>query len=86
MYSNRQFLIFDVTELNSVDFSQVLETSPDTVRISVDGTKTFVKWEGDSPSFVNSSTTKQGPYTYEEIIQILNSSEWTKPLDDTNLP
>lgn len=86
MYSNRQFLIFDVTELNSVDFSQVLETSPDTVRISVDGTKTFVKWEGDSPSFVNSLTTKQGPYTYEEIIQILNSSEWTKPLDDTNLP
>ena len=45
MYSNRNFLIFPVTELPKVDFSQVCETSEETVRKSVDGTKTFVKWD-----------------------------------------
>ena len=35
-YENRRFVIFDVTELPLIDFSQVFETSIDTVRNSVD--------------------------------------------------
>ena len=77
-YSNRQFVIFDVSELNIVDFSQVLETSIDTVRKSIDGTKSFVKWSGDIiPSFIDILTTKEGPYTYNEIITILSDEKWT---------
>ena len=76
-YENRQFMIFNVSELDNIDFNEVLETSKDTVRKSIDGTKTFVKWEGNIPSSVQSLTTKEGPYTYEEILTILESSEWT---------
>jgi len=77
-YEQRQFMIFNVSELTNIDFSQVLETSIDTVRKSVDETKTFVKWDGDIiPSSVDSLTTKEGPYTYQEIIDILNTPEWT---------
>jgi hypothetical protein len=77
-YNNRQFMIFDVSELNIIDFSQVLETSIDTVRKSIDETKTFVKWDGDTiPSSVEMLTTKEGPYTYDEIILTLNGPEWT---------
>lgn len=80
MYSNREFMIFSVTELDSVDFTQVLETSVDTVRKSVDGTKTFVKWNGETiPSSVDALTTKEGPYTYDEILVILATDEWTDP-------
>ena len=78
-YEQRQFMIFNVSELELIDFSQVLETSIDTVRKSVDETKTFVKWDGNIiPSSVDSLTTKEGPYTYEEIITILNGPEWTQ--------
>jgi hypothetical protein len=77
-YETRQFMIFNVSELGTVDFTQVLETSQDTVRRSIDETKTFVKWEGDTiPSSVNSLTTKEGPYTYTEIKTILSGTEWT---------
>jgi hypothetical protein len=77
-YEIRQFMIFNVSELNLIDFTQVLETSIDTVRRSVDGTKTFVKWDGNTiPSSVDSLTTKEGPYTYDEILTILNGPEWT---------
>jgi len=55
-----------------------LETSIDTVRKSIDETKTFVKWDGNViPSSVDSLTTKEGPYTYTEMITILNGPEWT---------
>ena len=77
MYQNRQYVIFSTTELDQVDFSQVLETSKDTVRKSVDETLTFVKFEGDMPSTVEALTTKQGPYTHEEILAILATEEWT---------
>jgi hypothetical protein len=79
-YENRQFMIFNVSELPNIDFTQVLETSIDTVRKSVDETKTFVKWDGEIPECVSTLTTKEGPYTYDEILVILSTSEWTKPM------
>ena len=55
---NRNFIIFNVTELDKIDYNQVLETSVETIRKSVDETKTFVKWDGVEPSFISSLTTK----------------------------
>ena len=78
-YDNRRFMIFNISELNQIDFNTVLETSADTVRKSVDETKTFVKWDGTMPTCVSNLTTKEGPYTYEEILTILATSEWTNP-------
>jgi hypothetical protein len=78
-YDNRRFMIFNVSELNQIDFTQVLETSAETVRKSVDETKTFVKWDGSMPECVSNLTTKEGPYTYEEILAILATPEWTDP-------
>ena len=76
-YPNREFMIFNVSELPLIDFNQVHETSQDTVRRSVDATLTFVKWDGATPSSVEVLTTKQGPYTYDEILVILSGPEWT---------
>jgi hypothetical protein len=79
-YENRKFMILNVSELELIDFTQVCETSIDTVRKSVDGTKTFVKWDTEGiPSSVETLTTKDGPYTYEEILIILSTPEWTNP-------
>ena len=78
-YENREFMIFNVSELPEINFTQVLETSEDTVRKSVDGTKTFVKWDGEIPQCVADLETKEGPYTYEEILSILATPEWTDP-------
>jgi Mg2+ and Co2+ transporter CorA len=70
---------FNTTELDQIDFTQVHETSIDTVRKNLDETLTFVKWDGETPSSVVSLTTKEGPYTYEEILNILATEEWTDP-------
>lgn len=76
-YPNREFMIFNVSELDKIDFTQVHETSAETVRKSVDETRTFVKWDGEIPSSVAALTTSEGPYTYEEILTILAGPEWT---------
>lgn len=74
----KYYIIFNVSELNKIDFSQVFETSVETVRKSVDETLTFVKYATDEmPSSVASLDTKQGPYSHEEILEILSTPEWT---------
>jgi len=70
-------MIFSTSETGSIDFSEVLETSSETLRLNVSGSKSFVKWDGDIPTSVSSLTTKEGPYTYEEIKNILTGSDWT---------
>lgn len=69
----RTYVIIDASEVANVDFSQVAETSADTLKYSVDGTKTFVKYEGTQPFFLLGKT----EYTHEEILSILSGPEWT---------
>lgn len=84
MYENRQFAIFSSTEIPLINFDEVLETSADTLRLSVDGTKTFVKWEdgGAVPPSVQALTTVEGYYTYSEMLEILSGPEWTAPMEE----
>ena len=71
----RTYCIINSDEVNSVIFDQVLETSADTLRYSLDGTKTFVKFDGDTPSFLIG----EPQYTHSEMLNILSGPEWTDP-------
>jgi len=79
-FDHRHYVIFDTSETGSIDFTQVLETSIETLRLNLSGSQTFVKYNGDTmPSSVSSLTTKEGPYSHSEILNILAGSEWTDP-------
>tara|TARA_R110000803_G_scaffold7705_1_gene24821 strand:- start:691 stop:933 length:243 start_codon:yes stop_codon:yes gene_type:complete len=73
------YIIIDMSEIALVDFNQVLETSEQTVRLSVDGSQTVLKWEGAEPSFVSTLNSYEGPYTHKEILVIMSTPEWTDP-------
>lgn len=72
---SRNYVILEASEVSSVDFDQVLETSADTLRYNLAGTQTFVKYEGNKPRFLYGKTA----YTHSEILTILNGSDWTDP-------
>lgn len=80
MFEMRKFAVFSVLEIDKVDFAPVCEDSPATLRRSVDGSKTFVKWdEPDAPRFISTLATLEGPYTYAEMLTLLSGPEWTDP-------
>ena len=77
-YNDRNFIILNVSEINKINFDEVLETSAKWLRKSLDGTKTLVKWDGNiTPNCVQTLTTSEGPYNYDEITNILITPEWT---------
>jgi len=77
IYDNRRFVIFNMSEIGLINFDEVEETSSDTVRLSIDGSKTFVKYDGTMPASISSLTTRSQEYTYDEMLSILSGDEWT---------
>jgi len=75
---NRNYVIIDTSEVPSVDFNNVLETSSNTLRYNVAGDKTFVKYEGAMPPFLLGKDT----YSHAEILEVLSGEEWTTPMED----
>ena len=73
-YNNRKITVINASDVSSVDFSQVLETSADTLRYNNDNTKTFVKYDGAQPSFLSGKT----EYSYDDFVAILQDEkgEW----------
>ena len=72
MYENRKYVIINASEVGTVDFSQVNETSASTLRYSNDDSQTFVKFDGDTPSFLSGKT----QYNHSQIRTILDGEDW----------
>ena len=72
-----KYVIINASEVSSVDFSQVIETSADTLRYSLDNSKTFVKFDGDTPSFLSGKT----QYNHSQMCTILDGVDWYEEED-----
>ena len=61
-----KYAIFNTSDINTVDFSKVKQTDANSVRKTLDGSKFVVKFEGDTPDFLDGVTL----YTNQEMIEI----------------
>lgn len=52
----KSIVIINKDQVSSVNFNEVTEDSANTLSYNLDGTKTFVKFTGDTPSFVTNET------------------------------
>ena len=84
-YSNRRFVIFATSEKDLINYDEVYETAADTLRLSVDGTKTFVEYDLPMPQSVALLTTKSEPLTIEQLMEILDTDEWQSNIDDLDI-
>ena len=66
---SRKYVILNTSEIDSVDFTQVLQTSKESLRYTTDGSKFLLKYENTQPSFLSGKT----EYTHSEILAILDN-------------
>ena len=71
------YVIYNMDDVSNIDFSQVDETSQDTLRLSIDTTKTVLKFAGETPGFLVGLQ----QYTHSEILPIMKGDEWSKELE-----
>ncbi len=76
---NLSYIIFYTSDINLINFEEVCESSSQTLRLSINGEKTFVKWEDSTPSCIQNLTYTEGPFTHSEMLEILKTTEWYDP-------
>lgn len=67
-----KYVIIEADEVSNVDFSQVVESDPDKLRVNSTTSQRIVKFEGDTPSFLEGKT----QHSHSEILEVLSASEW----------
>lgn len=84
-HEDKTYVIINVSDLGSVNFNDVLETSSNTVRKNNDETLTFVKYCGSEPLSLQGITkvTTEGRdyHNHTQITNILSTTGttgWTK--------
>ena len=79
-YSDRTYATVLTSGIGSVDFSQVMETSADTVRKSVDGTEFVLKWKtANLPSFISPSGSMVPTWSgsHANCLSLMTGSAWS---------
>lgn len=84
MHNTRTYAVINLTDVGLIDFSQVGETSPSTIRKSLDDTQFVIKWqEGYIPTFItDSSVVPVGTYDHHAILELMATSAWSSPIEE----
>ena len=78
------YAIVNIADLPNVDFSQVGETSEDTIRKNLALTEFVLKWEDEhEPTFIEDETiVPLQTLTHSECVALMSTEEWTEPMPE----
>lgn len=76
------YAIVNIAAANAVDYSQIGETSIDTIRINIALTEFVIKWfDEHEPTFIADGTiVPLQTLTHAECIELMSTEEWTEPM------
>lgn len=70
-----KYITFNLSEIDKINFDEVLTTSIDTIRLS-NNNLGILKYIGVMPQSVQSLETKSQEYTNGEMIDLISSEDW----------
>ena len=75
------YITVHTNQLDNIDFSEIIETSIDTVRKSIDESEFVAKWEGETPETINNipQGDKSAEMDHETVLTLMGTSEWMNP-------
>jgi hypothetical protein len=80
--NDRRYAVINITDLELIDFSQIEQTSIETIRKSLDDTQFVIKWEdGYTPTFItDASVVPVGTYDHHSILELMSTPEWSEDI------
>ena len=77
-----KYVIIGTDEVENIDFSQVFQTSAQTIRRSLDDTLFVIKYNAE-PTFIKDGTvTPSQVLTHEEALTLMSTPAWSEPIDE----
>lgn len=79
MHGFEHYAIINTSDLANIDFSQIGETSADTLRYNLANTEFVIKWN-TTPTFISDGTVVPvSELTHEEALALMDTAEWSEP-------
>ena len=73
------YAIMQASDLSNIDFSQIGETSADTLRYNLAQTEFVIKWNSP-PSFISDGSVEPvSELTHAEALAVMATAEWSEP-------
>ena len=74
------YAIIQTSDLSSIDFDQIGETSADTLRYNLANTEFIIKWN-TTPTFISDGTiVPVAELTHQEALALMATAEWSEPI------
>jgi hypothetical protein len=83
MHNHKTYAIINITDLELIDFSQIGETSSNTIRKSLDESQFIIKWQdGHEPTFIeNGEVIPVGIYTHSGCLELMATDKWSEVVE-----
>jgi len=79
MHGFEHYAIIQTSDLSNIDFSQIGETSENTLRYNLAGTEFVIKWN-TTPTFISDgSVVPVSELTHAEALALMATAEWSQP-------
>jgi hypothetical protein len=79
MHRFEHYAIINTSDLANIDFSQIGETSADTLRYNLANTEFVIKWN-TTPTFISDGTVVPvSELTHAEALALMDTAEWSEP-------
>ena len=72
------YATISIDDLAKIDFSQISETSADTIRKSLDLTQFVLKWKNEPTFIKDGEVTPIEIYTHAEVLVLMASDKWSE--------
>jgi len=84
MHNTRTYATINTTDLELINFSQIGETSNETIRKSIDNSQFVIKWQdGYTPTFItDGSVVPLGTYDHHAILELMGTPEWSGDIEE----
>ena len=80
-FNNKIYAVLNIADIDSVNFNEVITTSKDTIRKSIDESQFLIKYS-QTPSFISNGTiTPVSVMNHEDILTLMNSDAWTPEME-----
>ena len=72
MFENRRWLVIPTSIIGTIDFNQVQQSGENSLRLSIDGSETFIKYDVNvveetfDTTYINPETEEEETYTTEK--------------------
>ena len=73
------YAIINTSDLSNIDFSQIGETSENTLRYNLANTEFVIKWN-TTPTFISDGTVVPvSELTHSQALALMATAEWSEP-------